>query len=624
MIELETSRYPQDAIKTGEALDTIDRTTAPTLDALFAERVRRSRERVAYTEYDVIDEQWKDYTWGQMANKVARWQNAFIDEGLIKGDRVAVRLKNGVNWVVFDQAALSLGLVVVPLYTADRADNINYVLADSESSLVLLQTDQEWRELAQDAVKLDCLKRVVCIVAEQDTEDKRVISVSDWLPTQSAELVSGRTHASDLASIVYTSGTTGRPKGVMLSHDNMISNAYNGLQSVVLTPRDVGLSFLPLSHTLERTVGYYLSMNAGSSIVYNRDIPLLIEDLKIIRPTAIISVPRIFERAYGKIMTEVEHGSLVSRWLFNLTRKIGWQRFEYRQGRQAWFPTLLLWPALDMLVARKVRALFGGRLRLAVVGGAPLPLSVSKMFISFEVFLLQGYGLTETSPSLTINTLNENIPSSIGLPLHEVEIKIGENDELLARGPNVMMGYWRNEKATREAINEDGWLHSGDQARIEGGFIWIIGRIKDILVLANGEKVPPADMESAISEDPLFNQTLIIGEHKPFLAALVVLDRKLWAKEAAHLGVTINTKEVIRSKPVEEFILKRIRRHIQDFPGYARIHRVHACVEPWTVENDLMTPTLKLKRNAILKRFKSEIDGLYKGHEIFNDHGNFD
>ena len=617
MTEPVATVYPKNALQGRDDLDVITPDVAPTLDALFRVRVQRSFEKTAYTEFDEGSGQWRDYTWAEIAAEVKRWQAALEAEGLKKGDRIALRLKNCRHWVIFDQAALGLGLVVVPLYVADRPDNVNYVLENSDSKLLFVENLQAWQELREaGADKLPDLQRVVVRNANSG-DDTRVESMEDWLDGANQELRQELTTPEDLASIVYTSGTTGHPKGVMLSHKNMLWNAYSGVRSVALLPSELMLSFLPLSHTLERTVGYYVPIMVGCGVAYARSIPELPEDLLTIRPTGIITVPRIFERVYSKIRTQLEEGPALKKRLFELTVEVGWRRFEYYQGRGAWRLSFLLWPILDALVAVKVRERLGGRLKVAVVGGAPVPPAVSRVFVGLGMTLLQGYGLTESSPSISINTVEQNIPSSIGLPVHDVEVRIGEHNELLARGPNIMLGYWKDEEATRAAVDQDGWLHTGDKAKIEDGFISIIGRIKDILVLANGEKVPPADMEAAIAEDPLFDQVLVIGEHMPYLTAVVVLNPRIWNEMAKQLAVEHDTEEVLSSEAVENALLERVRARIQTFPGYARIQRITATLEPWTVESGVLTPTLKIKRPQLLERFDDHIARMYEGHAIY-------
>ena len=606
--------YPEDRITGDDDLDVIDPSEVHTLDEMFRERVRRCADKTAYTQFDSTVGQWVDYSWGTIAGEVERWQVMFQSEGLEKGDRVAIRLVNSVEWVIFDQAALRLGLIVVPLYCADRADNVNYVLNHSGAKLLVVDTQKEWEEIRDAEAELPGLIRVIALSNTDEQSDAIVCELDDILPEKGLHLERGMAEADDMASIVYTSGTTGRPKGVMLSHKNMLHNAYAGMRSVPLYPHDRSLSFLPLSHTFERTIGYYAKMMCGVHIIYNRSIPELVDDLAYVKPTVMIAVPRIFERVSNKIYAGVAESSPIKQKLFHMAIKVGWQRFEYQQGRAKWSPLMLLFPVLDALVGKKIRAKLGGNLRFAVVGGAPLSPSVAKTFISLGIILLQGYGLTESSPVISVNTLEHNKLETIGLPLRGVELAIGENNELLARGDNIMMGYWNNPEASADTVDADGWLHTGDQASIdEQGFIRIIGRLKDILVLANGEKVPPADMESSILKDDLFEQALVLGEGKPFLSALLVLNQDSWGKL---LQSGQFTKDDLQSDKFNEFVLARVAKKIEDFPGYARIRKVSISLDEWTVESGLVTATLKVKRPKVHAAFTDEIAKLYEGHGV--------
>jgi long-chain acyl-CoA synthetase len=284
----------------------------------------------------------------------------------------------------------------------------------------------------------------------------------------------------------------------------------------------------------------------------------------------------------------------------------GWLRFEHQQGRAGWSPRLALWPILDRLVAGKIRARLGGKLRIAVSGGAPLNPAIAKVFIGLGVPILQGYGLTETSPIITANPLEDNVPASVGVPLPGVEVKIGADDELLCRSPSLMLGYWNNPKATAEVIDTDGWLHTGDRVRIEHNHVFITGRLKDIIVLANGEKVPPADMEMCIGFDELIEQVLVVGEGRPYLSALVVLNRDA----CAQLSIDPDNPD----EQTEQLLLQRIAKRIDSFPGYAKLHRVAIIRDPWTIDNGLLTPTLKVRRKQILQRYADVVDAMYHGH----------
>ncbi len=586
-----------------------------TLPQMFRSRVALTPERPAYQQFDPATQRWIHYSWADCARDVDAWRASLAAENLRPGDHVAIRRGNGYHWVLFDQAALSLGLVVVPLYVDDRPGNVAYILENADIKLLYLQTSEQWRCLHEHLDQLHAIQRVV-IESGDDTrtmslEDSRLVDLDAWLKTRVDNPPTPEIDAHDLATIVYTSGTTGRPKGVMLSHHNLVSNVRAGVNHIGCYETDRMVSFLPLSHTFERTVGYYVQIMTGCETVFCRSIPDLPEDLIDKKPTILISVPRIYERIYGKIKTQLAEGPAIKRQLFEKTVDVGWARFEYQQGRAKWQPKLLLWPLLDKLVASKVRAKLGGRLRFALSGGAPLPPAVSKVFISLDIPVLQGYGLTESSPIISANTLEFNQPASIGMPLRGVEVKIGEHDELLARGPNIMQGYWKNPEATRAVIDDDGWLHTGDRAAERDGYLYIIGRIKDIIVLANGEKVPPSDMETAIAEDALFEQTMVVGENRPYLAALVVLNSSLWEEIRKKHSPAFDN---LHNPAVEKFLLERIHKRIRDFPGYAQIQRVRALLDPWTVDNEMATPTMKIRRNRIEERYAREIESMYEGH----------
>ena len=551
-----------------------------------------------------------------MAERIGRWQDALAAEGLRPGDRVALILRNAPEWVVFDQAALGLGLVVVPLYTDDRPDNVAYILEEADVKLLLVQDAGRWKRLAPALGSRSGLKRVLVLDAGREAEslqrrDDRVREVADWLPEEGGGIRERRGNPHELASIVYTSGTTGRPKGVMLSHHNMLSVAHASVTVVDCYREDVFLSFLPLSHTLERTAGYYLPVMTGSTVAYARSVAQLAEDLQVVAPTVLIAVPRIFERVYGRVKEQMSKKPPVARYLFERAVSVGWARFLRQQGRQGWRPGLLAWPLLRRLVASRITDKLGGRLRIAVSGGAPLSPDIARVFIGLGVPLLQGYGLTETSPVISVNPLDDNEPASVGVPLRGIEVRIGPDDELLVKSPGVMMGYWNNHAATRQMIDSDGWLHTGDQARIDKGHIYITGRIKDILVLSNGEKVPPGDMEMAIALDPLFAQVMVIGEGRPFLGALVVLDGDFWPGLAQECGVDPMNPESLRAPRVLGIAASRIKSALSDFPGYAKIRKLSLYLEPWTVDNGLLTPTLKVKRALVLERFRADVERMY-------------
>jgi len=588
---------------------------AVTLDGLFRERAARTPEAVAYRDFNQPHANWRDYTWAQIDRQIARWQAALERDGLTAGDRVAVMLRNSHEWVIFDQAALGLGLIVVPLYTQDRCDNVAYILNDANCKVLLLGTNEQWKAFAPVRDHLGCLVRILTVEAQPAaTAERRLQSVEQWLPDEGGATRHVPRDPAALATIVYTSGTTGRPKGVMLSHRNILTNAAACLQVMTIEPRDLFLSFLPLSHTFERTCGYYLTIMSGSTMTFARSVQQLGEDLQQVRPTVLISVPRIYERIYTGIKSKLDDASKLKQKLFALAVDIGFARFEYLQGRANWRLSFLLWPLLDALVARQVLARLGGRLRAALSGGAALSPEISRVFIALGLNVLQGYGMTETSPVACANRPQDNVPASVGKAVPGVEIRVGDKDALMIKGPNVMLGYWNNEEATRAMIGADGWLNSGDTARIdEGGHVFITGRLKEIIVMSNGEKIPPVDIEAAISNDTLFEQVMLIGEGKPYLSVLTTLNRRQWEKFAAEHGFAADAAAV-HEPAVEKALLARIAALMKEFPGYAQVRRIHATLDAWTVDNGLLTPTLKLRRSRVMEKFKAELDQMYSGH----------
>lgn len=593
---------------------------AKTLDGLFKERVQRSPQAVAYRYFDPVSDQWRSHTWEQMNQHIARWQVALTKESLAPGDRVAVMMRNCPEWVMFEQAAMGLGLVVIPLYVDDRVENATYVINDATVKLLLLENSQQWRQFLTLPNEIEGLQRVVILRPfEPDSVDAcdnvRVVSAMEWLSVHVSEVRHIETDPDSLATIIYTSGTSGRPKGVMLSHHNILSNAFSCLQVIPVLPEDVLLSFLPLSHTFERTAGYYVPMMTGATIAYARSIPQLQDDLVIIRPTIMISVPRIYERVYAGIQAKLAEGPDFARGLFNFAVDVGYSRFECQQGRGYRRLSHVLWPLLKKWVADKVMGKLGGRLRMVMSGGAALSPQVSRVFIGLGLPILQGYGMTESSPVVCANRLEDNVPASVGLPIPGVEVKLGESNALLIRGPNVMLGYWNNPEATQAVISSDGWLNSGDIASIDDqGHVTITGRLKEIIVLSTGEKVPPADMEAAILRDPLFEQVMLIGESRSYLSVLVVLNPARRQEFMAHYGLGDDLTNEQQRQQAEEILLEKITRQTSEFPGYAKIRRVAVAQEPWSVENGLLTPTLKLKREKVLEKYNSEIERLYAGH----------
>ncbi|MBN1378838.1 MAG: long-chain fatty acid--CoA ligase [Gammaproteobacteria bacterium] len=595
--------------------DIIEPTEDLTLAGLFRERVERSPGAVAYKHYDWGRQHWVDTTWLEMSHEVGRWQQAMLKMGLQKGDRVALMLRNSREWVLFDQAALGLGLITVPLFVDDRPGNAAHILQESGAKLVIVAGKLQWRGLLAHEDGLPTVEQIVSValISEEDApEDSRLESLSDWLFGLEGGLQTEVIDPDATATLVFTSGTTGSSKGVMLSHRNILLNVRNGLHAVKLTQHELFLSFLPLSHMFERTAGYYLPVMCGYTVAFARSFQQLGDDLKQIRPTCFISVPRIYEKLYTKIQNNLNKASLYKRVIFRLTLVVGYRRMCFLWGQKWWSPIILLWPLLNKLVAGKILQQFGGRIRIALCGGAALSREIDQFFNSLGLTLLQGYGLTEASPVISVNNPKYNKLGSVGPPLKNTLVRIAGDGELQTLSASVMSGYWKNEKATVTAFTEDGWLRTGDLAYLdEDGFIYLTGRLKEILILSNGENIPPGDMETAISLDALFEQVAVVGDGRPSLAALVVLNKDAWHEFALERGINIDEENVLNRKDVKKAVLSHMAGHLKKFPGYAQIREVYLTLEPWTIEQDLLTPTMKLKRSRLLEFYKNQIEELF-------------
>jgi long-chain acyl-CoA synthetase len=592
-----------------------------TLASLFRQRIEQTPCNEAYREFDPVTARWVSIPWRQVGARVQRLARAMEGAWIRRGARVGILLPNGLDAVCIDQAALSRACVPVPLHALDNPASIAYILADSAASMLFVSTLGQWQALAAQGINLPTLKWVVVQRKEGELEASRaapaVLYLDDWLAACASSLGPGteiEVQPDDLAAIVYTSGTTGRPKGVMLTHANIVANIDGVLARIAARPDDLLLSFLPLSHTFERTVGYYLPVAVGCCVAFARSTALVAEDLRTVKPTVLVSVPRIYERVHAQLLARVAP----SRWrrlLLQAAIAVGWRRFRRQQDGADGDPILevldeLAWQPLQHLVSLPLRATFGGRLRLAVSGGAPLSTAIGRAFLGLGVPIVQGYGMTETSPVVSANGLTDNDPTTVGHPLANVQVRIGDQQELQVRGPSVMRGYLNRPEDTAKAF-VDGWLRTGDQAAIESGRIRIVGRLKEIIVTATGEKIAPADVELALLGDPLFEQAYVFGEGRPLIACIVVLAAPAWRELATSLSLDPAAPASLVDPKAVDAVLRRVDRQTRTLPRHGQPRKVALTLAPWTVENSLITPTLKLKRHNLEAHFADVIAGLY-------------
>jgi long-chain acyl-CoA synthetase len=534
--------------------------------------------RILYKHFE--NETWNEYNAQAVMARAGAWQAALTRAGVVAGDRVAMCMKNSVHWVAIDMAALGLGAVVVPLYVDDNAENIAYCVLHSGAKVLVVDTMRQTSALS--ATKLAAeqpLPRMICMQAKLGDA---LESAERFLENAQQEFEVAAIPAAQIATICYTSGTSGKPKGVMLSHANILANVRQCQGAGIATPQMIFLSLLPLSHMFERTGGYYLPLSLGAQVIYTRGIAQLPDDLKQQPVTTMFVAPRVLERLHARITQGLKEQGKMD--LFNRLADAAW-RSQKGEGSLIDRLTVLV---LQRLMGKKIREKIAPTLTLLVSGGAALSSAVARTFVAIGLPVLQGYGMTEAAPVLTVNRPERNDPESVGPALPELELRIAEDGELLARGANVMLGYWNNPEATAKVVDEAGWLHTGDLAAVHEGRFIIKGRKKDILVLSNGEKFSPQDAELAILSDPSFEQVMLIGEGKPFLTLACVTQSN-------------DPKDLI----------KRANAQLASFPRWVKVRQIIATPEAWTVDSGLLTPTLKVKRAAVLAKFKAQIDGLY-------------
>lgn len=594
-----------------------------TLPELLVNAVANFGDKEGYRYFDHQQSQWVSVTWKEFHARVMRWRKAFAAMGLQRGDRVSMLLVNSLDALTFDQAALANALVPVPLHSIDTPDSSAYILSDSGSKFLVTTTRARWNAIAATTSSdISAIEQVVFTTEEEEgmTGNTPYCSAESWLEKAAdfpEENLPAGPVETDLAAIIYTSGTTGRPKGVMLTHKAIMSNVLDTHDRYPLLANDVTLSYLPLSHSFERTATYYNSIICGTTLVFSRGVMSLLDDFRDARPTKMCSVPRVFEQFFTKLQVQIANSDEEEKRIAQGVLAAGWRQFARRNdiAVEGDFTEAEDQAFLDQhfeAVARPILDMFGGRLERVIIGGAALNYSVAKFFCALGINTTQGYGLTEYCPIISISHCEGNHPETVGLPIRNCEVRAGENDELQVRGPSVMSGYWNKPKETAETFTADGWLKTGDQVDLsDGGRVRIKGRIKEIVVTSTGEKISPVDLEFAIQEDHIFDQVMIVGEARPYITALVVVNDTLFTQLCEEVGVDPKADDHNNNRDLRARLVKRIRHAAKHFPQYGVPRNIYILREHWTPENGLLTPTMKMRRRQILERFADEVESLY-------------
>jgi long-chain acyl-CoA synthetase len=540
--------------------------------------------------------------------------------GVRRGDRVSILSENRPEWAIADFASLTAGLTDVPIYPTLPADQIAYMLKDSGAVAIFVSGRVQAEKIKEVRGQLPALKTVIGFERIPGLTDVSLAELEKRGAQGETEETTARYRSEalsvkpdDVATIIYTSGTTGDPKGVMLTHDNIFSNVAATRTAVPFEGRDVALSFLPLSHIFERMGGHYMMWATGSSIAYAESIDTVPANMVEVRPTIVLSVPRLYEKMYARVLESALTGGYIKKQIFFWARGVAerWAN-ETLAGKQPGALLARQYALAQKLVFSKVKARTGGRLRFFVSGGAPLSPEINKFFYAAGLEILEGYGLTETSPVIAVNTLDNFRIGTVGKPIDGVEVKIAADGEILTRGPHVMKGYFNKPEATREAIDPDGWFRTGDIGELRDGFLAITDRKKDIIVTAGGKNIAPQPLENKVKTNKYVAQAVMLGDRRKFPSMLIVpnfdqLER--WAQR--HNIIWTDRAQLLRMPTIQAKIEKEVNRELAGAAHFEVPKKIGLLEHDFSIERGELTPTQKVKRKAIDKHYKTLIDSLY-------------
>lgn len=600
-----------------------------------------SDNKVAFGRKPDPNGEYESIGWAEVTEDVKSLAAYMIEFGIEAGDRVAILSENRYEWAVIDLALQLIGGVNVSLYTSLPPAQCEYILKDSEAKLFFVSTGIQQKKAIQVFGNCEHLKRVVAIdrpKVESYMEEpfltlyEKVMAEGMKLFPKHEEEIERRINeitSEDLATLIYTSGTTGKPKGAMLTHRNIVSNIKAAHQHIHIDDQDRCLSFLPLCHAFERTAGFYAMMAGGAEIYYAESVDTVARNMTEVHPTIIISVPRLFEKIYNLVTKSVEEGTAVKQKIFNWAFSVGKKYADGKRGFVAMQKKLA-----DKLVFDKLKERTGGNIRFFVSGGAALPAEIGHFFMSAGLNILEGYGLTETSPVMCANSYGKEKMGTVGQVLNGITVGIqrledseiiahlsgedypteltSEAGEILCKGPNVMEGYWKNDEATREMIDEDKWLHTGDVGRFVNGNLQITDRIKHMIVNAGGKNIYPGPIEDLFKTSKWIDQLVVVGERQAYMAALIVPDFEILKSHAKANGIPFgSTEELIANDDIQAIYRKEIRSYSKDLASHEKIRDFRLVANEFTVETGELTPTLKVKRRIIEDKYGDLINDIF-------------
>ncbi|MFW5952015.1 MAG: AMP-dependent synthetase/ligase [Gemmatimonadota bacterium] len=561
---------------------------------------------------------WRSISHRELLDRV-RWTALGLEAvGLERGQRVAILSENRPEWAQADWAALCTGIADVPIYDTLPSNQVAYILADAEARLIFVSNRDQLAKVLEVWDEVPMLERAVLFDGESD--DARVLTLEQLMAKGREAEAAGRgagfreralgAQPGDLATMLYTSGTTGAPKGVLLSHQNIYSNVMAVQELFYAGPEDRATSFLPLSHILERMVDYWFFTN-GVSIAYVHDIELVADSLVEIEPTLAVSTPRLYEKVYDKVMSQTGVKGHLVVWAAGVAAR--WTDAKL-SGRSPGLATSVQHAIADRLVFTKLRGRIGGKLRFFISGGAPLALHVARFFYGAKVLILEGYGLTETSPVTNVNTEMDMRLGTVGRPVPNTEVMIAADGEILVRGPQVMQGYYKLPEATAEAIDGDGWFHTGDIGEIDAdGYLRITDRKKDLIVTAGGKNIAPQPIENRVKESPYIDEAVMVGDRRPYPILLLVANAGKLEEWAESEGIPARGAELLEEPRARSKLEEEALGRLDEFARFERPKKTAVLAVEFTVESGVLTPTQKVKRRVVEERFAPVIRALYEG-----------
>ncbi len=569
---------------------------------------------------------WIPTTYHELEQKVQTFARGLIELGVAHGATVALLSENRPEWAITDLAVLAIGAVNAPLYPTLPPAQVEYIVSDSEARVLVVSSEKQLAKALEVRGRLPQIEHIILMDSMPELEVPAGVrtfeQISGLAARRSTEELEHRSHAvqpSDVASIIYTSGTTGNPKGAVLTHDNFMSNAQAAAEVCRISSTDLFLSFLPLSHVFERMAGHYFPLLMGATIAYAESIFAVSSNMAEVKPTIMASVPRLYESIESRIRDGVARRPPADRAKFERALEIGWKYHSARIANRRPDPiTAILYAIADARALQPLRErITGGQLRYFISGGAPLPVATAKFITSLGLNILEGYGLTETAPVICVNRPTQRRLGTVGPVVPGVEVQIADDGEILSRGPHIMQGYYKQPEATAQAIDEEGWFHTGDIGELDAdGLLKITDRKKDLLVLANGKNVAPQPIEAVLKSSPSISAVVLFGDRQPNVVALIVPDfdhLKRWAREQGIEGR--EPEELAQDSKVRRFYKEEIERLTPHLADFEKIRRFALLTREFSQDEGELTPTLKIKRRVVAEKHASVLQTLYGGRD---------